>query len=70
VTFEPYGVGLCYASVCTDLSDEEATARLNLTHPTGVTPWQVSDEPTFSGGEANPAPCSDSTTCRHVLFVC
>lgn len=31
--FTTYAVGLCNASVCTSLSDDEATARLNPTHP-------------------------------------
>lgn len=70
MSFTPYAVGLCYASVCTDLTDDEATAKLNLTRPTGIEfGWKIADEP-FSGGEPNPTPCPDDPSCRHILFVC
>jgi len=68
--FVAYGVGLVHASVCTDLSDEEATAALNREHPTGVSPWSISTDKTFSGGEPNPCPCPDASGRRHILFSC
>lgn len=68
--FEAYGVGLCFASVCTRLTDDEATVRLNRIRPTGVGPWKPVDDSTFSGGEPNPCPCPDDDRNRHVLFVC
>lgn len=67
--FEAYSVGLCYASVCTNVDDDAATYQLNWQHPTGVTPWQIADEP-FASGEPNPTPCTDRPDCRHILFVC
>ena len=66
--FVAYSVGICYASVCTDLSDEKATERLNTEHPTGVGPWMVSEDKTFRGGEPNPCPCPDGQGRRHILF--
>lgn len=68
--FTAYGVGLCYASVCTRLTDEQAAERLNEEHPTGVTPWKVSSDEKFSGGESNPCRCPDDDRNRHILFDC
>ncbi|HEX6970501.1 MAG TPA: hypothetical protein VF174_17040 [Micromonosporaceae bacterium] len=70
--FRAYAVGLCSASVCTSLSDEEATERLNSEHPTGISSrWEVADDPTFSDGRPNPLPCDDyPDTHRHILFHC
>lgn len=68
--FTPYKVGLCYASVCTRLSDQEATDRLNATCPTGLDHgWKIADEP-FASGDPNPSPCCDGGPNRHILFVC
>lgn len=64
-----YSTGLCFASVCTSVDDEETAKVLNLTHPTGVTPWVVSDE-SFADGSPNPTPCPDDSDRRHVLFNC
>lgn len=65
-----YGVGLCYASVCTSLTDEEAAARLNLDQPTGVgRPWEISKDETFANGQPQPRPCDQfPDTHRHILF--
>ncbi len=69
--FDAYAAGICYASVCTSLSDEEATRRLNRQFPTGVSPWAVSENPTFNDGfRPNPSPCPDAETHRHILFSC
>ena len=69
--FEVYSVGPCYASVCTNLSDEVATLRLNLNHPTGISSqWRMSKEKSFQGGLTNPSPCPDHAGNRHILFSC
>lgn len=69
--FEVYARGLCYVSVCTSLTVEEATARVNLEEPTGIaSPWVMSTAPTFSGGEPMPLPCSRHPGNWHLLFVC
>jgi hypothetical protein len=70
-TCEVYSVGLCFASVCSDMQPEEITAHVNASHPTGVSSqWQVSPEP-FADGTPNPAPCShDREGCKHYLLVC
>lgn len=70
--FTAYAVGVCNASVCTSLSDDEATARLNLEHPTGIGPWFVAADSHFADGtHTNPCPCEDKPdTHRHILFHC
>lgn len=67
--FTAYAVGLCFASVCTDLPLDQAAARLNADYPTGVTPWKEHDGP-FADGSPNPSPCQHSETHRHILFSC
>lgn len=69
--FTVYVLGLCTASACTSLTDEEASARINLEHPTGIdSSWEVSKE-AFSTGEANGMTCRDNpATHRHLLFEC
>ena len=69
-SFRAYSVGLCYASVCTSLSLPETTKRLNLEHPTGISPWEKADEK-FRTGESNPCQCNENPqTHKHYLFVC
>lgn len=70
--FRAYAVGFVSASVCTSLTDEQATARLNAEQPTGIeSPWQVADDVTFASGDPNPRPCHDwPDTHRHILFHC
>jgi hypothetical protein len=70
--FRAYAVGLASASVCTSLSDEDATAQLNTHEPTGIdSQWQISADPTFKNGDPNPRPCHDwPDTHRHILFNC
>lgn len=66
--FDAYALGPSYASVCTTLADAEATARLNTTHPTRRSRWQIADE-AFFGGQPNGAPCGKRpATHRHLLF--
>lgn len=69
--FTIYSSGLVYCSVCSSLTLEETTARLNTEQPTGIaSPWALADEP-FKGGEPNPCPCnSNPETHKHYLFVC
>lgn len=69
--FVAYSVGICYASVCTELSLKEATARLNCEQPTGLDHgWHIADEP-FGSGESNPCPCNTHPeTHKHYLFAC
>lgn len=68
--FETYSVGLCCASVCTNLSNDEATRRLNLAHPTGIAPWELSSDATFASGQPHPNQCEQRDDCRHLLFTC
>lgn len=70
--FEVYSIGMVYASVCTSLSDKEATKRLNAEHPTGISSqWAVSKSATFRDGRPNPCPCEQHPeTHRHILFEC
>jgi hypothetical protein len=69
--FDAYSVGLCYASVCTSLPDDDAAQELNWKWPTGISSrWSVADEP-FRDGSPNPTPCErNPETHRHVLFSC
>lgn len=66
--FTVYAEGLCMASVCTSLSDEDATERMPAT---GISSrWQIADEP-FRDGTPNGSPCPDNPdTHRHLLFEC
>jgi hypothetical protein len=63
--------GLVAASVCTSLPLPEATARLNLELPTGISSrWQPSEDPTFATGQPNPCPCEQRSGNQHYLFNC
>jgi len=70
---EVYSHGLCYASVCTDLTERleievEANRQLG---PTGLDHgWRISDEPTFKDGQSNPCPCNHYLDRRHFLLSC
>lgn len=68
-----YSTGLVYLSACVaaDVSDDDAAGRVNLMHPTGVTPWHVSADAQFRDGQANPSPCEQQPDDRrHMLFEC
>ena len=69
--FTVYSDGIVHCSVCSALSPEETTAKLNAEHPTGITSrWEIADEP-FATGEPNPCPCKENPeTHKHYLFVC
>lgn len=63
--------GLVSASVCTSFPLAEATRRLNLELPTGISSaWAPAAEPRFAGGEPNPGPCPDRPGFVHYLFHC
>lgn len=70
--FTAYALGVCYASVCTSLPDQEAVRRLNDEHPAGTAlGWHVSSDTHFRQGQTNPCPCEDSPdTHRHILMEC
>jgi len=69
--FKAYSIGMVAASVCSSLSIEETTSRLNTEHPTGInSQWRLSKD-NFLGGESNPCICPDyPTTHKHYLFEC
>ena len=61
--------GLCYATVCTSLSQDEAVARMKR-RPSGTTGgWCLSDE-AFADGHPNPCACDRLPDHTHYLFVC
>ncbi|HWB37515.1 MAG TPA: hypothetical protein VHA75_15975 [Rugosimonospora sp.] len=70
--FVAYSVGVCSASACTSLTDEEAVARINEQYPTGIsTAWEIAPDKTFATGQPNPTPCEHHPeTHRHILFNC
>lgn len=69
--FTAYAVGFVFASVCTSLTDQEATERLNAEHPTGIgSRWFIAPE-AFLSGDPNGCPCDQwPATHRHILFAC
>lgn len=68
--FAIYAWGACYASVCTNLSNDAATLHLNMQLPTGIaSQWQVAQE-CFRSGEPNGFPCPQHEGRRHLLFAC
>ena len=65
------GVGLVYASLCTDEEDDAALRWLNQSNPTGLDHgWKISSDETFASGQPNPSPCEVSEGFRHVLCEC
>ncbi len=68
--FVVYATGICSASVCSSLPKREVASRMRR-ELTGVGPWRLAKEKTFSGGEPNPCPCDQSPkTHKHYLFHC
>ena len=69
--FEVYSDGICYMSVCTDMTPEEAASYANMVRPTGIrTGWRIAKEK-FRTGETNPCPCDRHPVERiHILFEC
>lgn len=69
--FEAYNIGFVCASICTNMTVEEATEELNAQHPTGISSqWQPSEDKTFVGGQPNPCPCDQDPNRKHYLFNC
>ena len=67
--FIVYFEGLCFASVCSSLSQQEVEAKMKM-HLCGIsTGWVLSDKG-FAGGEPNPSPCDQQPeTHKHYLFA-
>lgn len=69
--FNAYSIGLCSASVCTNMTNKEATDRLNAQYTTGISSkWKISRKKKFDGGKPHPFQCPDDESCRHILFNC
>ena len=70
--FVIYTEGLCFASVCSSLPQNEVEAKMRRV-PSGTNSgWKFAhDHPTFSSGESNPCPCNEHPlTHKHFLFAC
>ena len=69
--FDIYSLGIISCSVCSNLSLEETTQRLNKENPSGInSKWSLSSEK-FRSGEDNPCACNLSPeTHKHYLFNC
>ncbi len=68
--FEVYGIGIVCASVCSNLSKDETSKRLNREHPTGISSqWRLSGD-NFGDGGKNPHTCEQDADCKHYLFNC
>jgi len=58
-------VDIVFAAVCTSLSDEEATERLNAENPTGIgSKWEIDKDTPSSVCQDNP------DTHRHIVYNC
>lgn len=70
--FKVYAAGLTHASVCSSLSLEETTHRLNKEMPSGTRRgWQPCEDKKFKSGEPNPCRCEEAPkTHKHYLFDC
>jgi len=74
--FEIMGSGMVYVSVCTRLSDEDTTKRVNEEMNIDVPDrakmeWKISSDKTFASGEPNPCKCQKwPETHRHILYTC
>lgn len=69
--FEVYREGLCFMSVCTDMTPEEAETFAQTVRPSGTKRgWKLSEDKTFRTGEPNPCPCEKHTGRIHILLDC
>lgn len=71
--FEIYSYGPICMSVCVakTMSREDIELRANLESPTGIeSPWRISEDETFKGGESNPCQCEDDPERMHYLMGC
>lgn len=80
IHFDIYAVGICYTSVCTNLTDVAEIERIineeSLSGAEGhpriqedlkKNPWKVSKEK-FKTGEDNPHPCENGFGRNHYLL--
>jgi hypothetical protein len=69
-----YGTGVVALSACAPaaMPPGEVAAAANRQQPTGISsPWRVSGEPRFAGGQPNPCPCDQQPAARlHYLLEC
>lgn len=68
-----YNIGVCYASVCApkDMLPQAVADEVNAQHPTDIqTPWRVSEDPHFAGGQPNPCVCEADPERLHYLLNC
>lgn len=72
MAFTIYALGPVCASVCTDLTIQEATEKLNEQAPTGITSsWSLSEDKAFLDGTPNGGACDqESDKYKHYLFNC
>jgi len=70
--FNIYASGFVCMSVCAskEMSREEVETRANSENPTGISPWRISEDTTFKGGEPMPCVCDADETCQHWLLNC
>jgi hypothetical protein len=63
--------GLLYAAVCSSLTPEETTRRLNREMPSGTRNGWTLSEQSFADGLPNPCPCPEcKKTHKHYLYEC
>lgn len=66
--FTVYSEGLCFASVCSTLSQEETERRMAQRLCGTTNGWTLADGP-FETGQPNLTPCNNNpTTHMHYLF--
>jgi hypothetical protein len=65
VDSDSFFANLLYTRACTSLSDEDATARINLV-PSGTSNGWV----LCTGEQLEPVPCSEKPGFRHLMWEC
>jgi hypothetical protein len=69
--FKVYRMGLYTCSVCTSLTDDAATQKLNRERPSGCSsPWQLSSAEQLAGGKPNGGRCPHDKKRRHIAYEC
>jgi len=69
--FYIYSIGMFSISVCSSLSIEEITERLNKEVPTGIeSRWKLAEEKVFKDGTPMPHQCHMRAENKHYLFHC
>lgn len=65
-TFFNANVSLLFAGVCTNLSPEDATAKLNSESPAGTrNGWALAEDHPLQASQ-----CPDRADCKHYIFEC